>query len=500
MIKKRLLMIGIAVLVCALVAVGILLVLKFDPLEDPISDNGIDDFLTIVDEKIRIYRFSPENVDYMEITNRHESYRIRMEGDQVFIVGYETIPLLKASSAGLFNSVSTLTLETVVDENCTDFSRFGLDTPSASITIQAYSDARVTFHIGDMSPTGEYYYLSVEGEKIVYLISESLAGRYLKSVEEYCDKKLYKTFVPLDDFTGLTIKSPTQNYSFRKVTAEEQAENFLYFSGIAMESPFDWGVDAAQIERVMQSMVLLTATDVVQMCVDEEDLAQYGLDPASRTEIVLSVYADPNPTMYNNSVNNYFDSSKPTGVYSDYTVTYWLGKTVDRQVYVMFEGRPVVYFISADAFPWLEWTPSRYCLKMLFGEYLTDLTGLSVVTPQQSFDFILSGMESGDVEDLRVSCGDIAVNPDDFTTFYSNILGIYPSGEASMPETGEPAVAEVRYTLKDGSSHSIGFYAVDERNCAANVDGQTFLSVRITEIQKILNDVQKLLNGQTVLS
>lgn len=499
MMKKRLLLMGIFAVVCALVAGAILLISKIEPKPEPGTDTGIEDFLSVTDEGIRVYRFSPSNVDYMEISNTHETYRVRMKDGEVVVVGYEGVPLLSASSSGLFKSVETLTLKTVVDEDCEDLSRFGLTAPQATITIQAYSDARITFFIGDASPTGESYYFSVEGERKVYLVEGFLAERYLKSIAEYCDKKIYKTFVPLEDFSALTIKSPKHNYSFRKATAEEQAANGIYFSGIAMEAPFAWGVDSEQMEALMQTMVELTADSVEAMCVGESSLSRYGLDAASRTEISLSVYADPNPTMYNNKANPYFDSSQPTGVYSDFTVTYWLGNTVDKQCYVMFDGCPVVYTIPADTFSWLEWTPYRYCMKMLFGEPISNLSSLSVITEKENLTFTLSGADSNDKDDLRVFCGDVSVDGSLFRTFYANVMAIYPSGEGFMPENaGEPEL-EIGYALKDGSSHSIRFYPMDDRNYAVNIDGQTFLSVRVTEIQKIVNDAQKLLKGQPIM-
>ncbi len=496
MIKKRLLIIGIFLVVCALVAGAIVLVLKIDPPAPPEEEN-LDFGLTVNDEGIKVYRFSPKNVDYMEITNPHGTYRVRMEGERVFIVGYEKIPLLSASSRGLFRSVETLSLNTVVDENCTNPSRFGLDQPQATITIQAYSDANVTFHIGDASPTGEYYYMSVKGETTVYLMERLFAERYLKSVAEYCDKKIYKTFDPAADFRALTIKSPTLNFSFRQANEEEKAMEGIYFSNVAMESPHRWGVDGTVLEEVLTTMVDLSADDVVQMCVEEQDLIPYGLDKQSRTEVVLTVYADPNPTMYNNAANPYYDSSKPTGEYREYTVTYWLGKTVDKQVYVMFEGFPVVYSMGKDMFHWLEWTPYRYCTKMLFGEYLSNLESLTVASAEGEYTFTFSGADSEEKEDLRVSCGDVAVDGNSFRSFYTNIMAMYPSGEGTMPEQSE-AILTVSYATKDGRNESLSFYSVDSRNCLVKVRNQSFLTVRITEVQKVINDTQKLLKGQEI--
>ncbi len=490
--------VGIIFLACALVVGAIALISQIDPIPDPVEEN-LDFGLTVNDEGIRVYRFSPKNVEYMEISNPHGTYRVRMEGEQVQIVGYETIPLLSASSTGLFRSVETLTLNTVVDENCTNPSRFGLENPQATITIQAYSDAKVTFYIGDANPTGDYYYMSVQGETAVYLMERLFAERYLKSVAEYCDKKIYKTFDLASDFRGLTVKSPTLNYAFRQATEEEKKIDGIYFSNIAMTSPYQWGVEANAMETVMATMVDLSADSVVQMCVSDKDLAQYGLDKAHRTEIVLSVYADPNPMMYNNVTYPYFDSTKPTGQYSNYTVTYWLGTTVDKQVYVMFEGRPVVYTMPSDTFSWLEWTPYRYCTKLLFGEYLSNLQSLTVTSADGEYIFNISGADSEDKDDLKVTCGDISVKGDSFRDFYANMMGMFPSGEGTMPTDAEE-ILTISYTTTDNVTQTLKFYPVDSRNCLVQVRDQAFLTVRITEVNKVINDTQKLLKGQEILS
>lgn len=497
MMKKRLLIIGIFLLVCAILAGAIVLILRIDPPAPP-AEEDFDFGLTVNDEGIKVYRFSPVNVDYMEVTNPAGTYRVRMQDGKVYIVGFESIPLLPASSTGLFRSVETLSLNTVVDPDCKDLSRFGLDKPQATVTIQAYSDASVTFHIGDASPRGDYYYFSVQGDKAVYLIEKLLAERYLKSVAEYCDKKIFKTFDPALDFRAMTVKSPTLNYSFRPATEEEKAIEGVYFSGIAMELPFRWGVEAVQMEEVTTTMVALSADEVVHMCVQESDLAQYGLDADHRTEIVLTVYADPNPTMYNNSTNPYYDSSKPTGEYTEFTVTYWLGKTADKQVYVMFEGRPVVYAMSKDVFYWLEWTPYRYCTKMLFGEYLAKLESLSVKSAEGEYKFLISGANSENKEDLRVTCGDVLVDGSSFRDYYANIMLMFPSGEGTMPENVDP-IFTISYTTLDDVTQTLEFYPVDSRNCIVKVRGEAFLTVRITEVEKIINDTQKLLNGEEIV-
>ena len=154
--------------------------------------------------------------------------------------------------------------------------------------------------------------------------------------------------------------------------------------------------------------------------------------------------------------------------------------------------------MPAATFSWLEWTPYRYCSKMLFGEYLSNLQSLTVSSAEGEYTFTLSGADSDDKEDLRVSCGATAVDGNSFRTFYSNVMSMYPSGEGVKPEGADP-VLTVSYTTVKGDVKALKFYSVDSRNCVAEVDGQAFLTVRITEVQKVINDTQKLLKGQEIL-
>ena len=506
MIKKRFLTIGILVAVAALLAAGIWLVLKIEP--DPAltgegqsAEESVEFGFTVTSENIRVFQFAPENVDYMEIINPQETYQVRMVEGQVQIVGFESIPLLSASSEGLFNSVKNLRLEMVIAENCENLGDFGLAEPQAKITIQARNGAVVTFLIGNQESSGEYYYMCVEGETTVYLMRALYAERYLKSVREYCDPKIYKTFEPVvaEDFVGLSVKSPTVEYKFRKATEEEQKDG-VYFGGVAMEVPFAWGGDSETMETVMSSMVELIASEVVAVCVTDADLSQYGLDPIQRTEIVLSVNADPNPTMYNDKTNAYFDSSKPTGVKEDYTVTYWVGAVSDTMVYVMFEDRPVVYTVPRETFSWVNLSPYRFSSKLLFGEYISNIDALSVNTPDRKLTFELKNSESNDKDELRVTCNGVNIDGNEFRDYYANLISLYPSGEGSMPEdAGEPDL-ELVYVRKDGTSQAIRFYKMDYLSYAANVNGQTFLSVSVSEIEKAINDAQKLLNGEEIMS
>ena len=495
---KRLILLGFALLAGVLLIFGILWISDVELMEQPPEDT-LDFGFTVNDENIRIFRFSPKNIDYMEIENAHQTYRVRMVDSKVQIVGFESVPLLTASAAGLFNSGETLRLDTKIRENCEDMAEFGLEDPQATVTILSHTGSVAKFHIGDMTPNHDYYYMCVDGERTVYILDTLFAERYLKSVVDYCDLKIYKTFVPYEDFTALSITSPAGEYSFRIATDAER-ESGVYFGGIAMDKPFHWGADAEVIEALMKTMVGLSADSAVALGVSDGDLAQYGLDAASRTEVKLSVYADANPTMYNNQTNPFYDSTKPTGKYTDFSVTYRLGKVVDNQVYVMFEDRDVVYTMPKDTFSWLEKRPYQFCNHMLFGEYISKLSALEISTPEDTWTFTLKNADSNDKEELIVHCGSVSVNGKQFRAFYANLMSIYPSGEATMPEGNPEAALEIRYLRSNGTEEVVRFYKIDARNYAAETGGSVFLSVRVTELDKVLNDIQKLLKGQTILS
>lgn len=509
MLKKRMIMIGIVAVLAVLLAVGSVLLSRLAiPEPEPGVLDGYDavseltGFGFIESENISVFRFAPENVDYLEVKNNLETYRVRLVDGDVKIVGYETVPLLAASAKGLFDSVQSLRLETVIAKDCEDMDDYGLAEPAADVTIRSRSDTSVTFHIGDPTADGEYYYMSVDGQNTVYLISELRAERYLKSIVEYCDRKIYKTFVPYDDFVALSIESPDRTYKFR-IANEEELKSGVYFGGIAMDLPFAHGADSDKIETLMSSMVSLVAKSVAQVCVTEQDLAQYGLDAAHCTKVVLSVYADPNPTMYNNQVNPYHDSSKPTGVYQDFDVTYRIGATVDGTTYVMFEDIPVVYCVAKDVFAWSNWAPYQFSSKILLAEYINEMASVLINTPDRKLTFALKNAESKDLEELIVTCGGVSVNNNDFRTFYGNLISIYPSGDATGFTPSGEAYLEIVYVKQDGTQRTLAFYPMGEgeyvRQYAVSVDGEPLpLCVNVTEIEKVLSDTQKLLDGREV--
>ena len=179
---------------------------------------------------------------------------------------------------------------------------------------------------------------------------------------------------------------------------------------------------------------------------------------------------------------------------------YRLGKVVDNQVYVMFDDRDVVYTMPRDTFYWLELSPYQYSSSLLFGEFLSKLSAVEISTPEDSWAFELQNADSNDKDELRVNCGSVSVDGKQFRTFYANLTTIFPSGEATMPEGNPQADLEICYVRKNGSRQSVRLYNIDGRNYAAEVDGEVFFSVRVTELNKVLSDIQKLLKGQEILS
>ena len=462
-----------------------------EPVDPPsISDVGI----VYEDEKLRVYQFDPNRVEYLHIVNLYGEYKVRIDSNLgVVIDGFEAIPLLQASSKGLFNSVATVTLDTLIRADCTDLAEYGLAEPQAVITIHTDKGEDYRFAIGNETLNKNGYYMCVQGEDDVYLMNKLFSERYLRSVADYCDKKIYKFFDYETDFRQLEITGSDQSMCVRTVTEEEQKTG-LYFEGVILTSPFSASASRTSVDTILSGLVGLNASRVEAVGVTEADYSKYGLD--NPVKVKISVYADPNPQYYNDQINVYFDSTKPTGVYEEFTVTYYIGQTVEHETYLMYEDYPVVYTVSDETFSFLSQGTDWYCSRLIFGEYIYNVEELVFTYEGKNYAFQLQDADSKDK--MLVTCDGITVNSDDFRTLYGNLVAISHYGLADLPENAKEPYLRVTYHMVDGADVVVEFYEIDARNLFVSVGGEGHFSVLRTSVDKVIRDMFKVLAGESV--
>ncbi|MDE5835095.1 MAG: DUF4340 domain-containing protein, partial [Ruminococcus sp.] len=101
--------------------------------------------------------------------------------------GYEDIPLNTAVVGTLANNASNMITGSIVDENCDNLAKFGLDSPQAEVEVRFQTGTVKKFIVGDKAPANSETYVMLDGEKTVYTVATSYIANYSKPLDEFIE-------------------------------------------------------------------------------------------------------------------------------------------------------------------------------------------------------------------------------------------------------------------------------------------------------------------------
>ena len=81
--------------------------------------------------------------------------------------------------SGMAEDVAQLEAYKTVEENSSDLSKYGLDSPAGEFTVTFSDDTQRTFCVGDVSTKTRYRYLCEKGESDVYMILNSRVSYFI---------------------------------------------------------------------------------------------------------------------------------------------------------------------------------------------------------------------------------------------------------------------------------------------------------------------------------
>lgn len=103
----------------------------------------------------------------------------------------------------LSNNTASMDTTGVVEENCSDLAKFGLDDAEATaVTLHFADGSDYSFRVGNAAANTENTYLAPADKDTVYTVKTSLVANFSKSAEDFCPKPCWKrrqipTIIPL---------------------------------------------------------------------------------------------------------------------------------------------------------------------------------------------------------------------------------------------------------------------------------------------------------------
>ena len=377
---------------------------------------------------------------------------------------------LDAGAAEALARAASATAASMAVEDVTDLAQYGLDRPQLTV-IAATAEAIVSYEVGNMSITGEYY-VRRSGEDTVYLENGSLAAfrvglRELVALET----------IPGDiaEVTGLTVRSAAGDYELSYIRGED-GEGWYRTDGDAFT--------ALDGERVRPLLDGLLATDLSR-CVGwtDADAAAHGLDRPQMTAAV-----------------SYRDGGGGTASF-----TLRFGDYEGDDVYAAFEGSDRVYLTSAlgpDGLMYPDW--ERLTPATVLTLETSDIASVSLAAggrgreilrlEEETVRPIAEGDETAAVTEVIYSDNGRVIDTDRMEKWLSSLAGLAVT-ETSPAGEGRETLLSVTLTWKDEESvpAEVELRSYDSARCLCVVNGDRYLLVSRTAAEAVVSEAEELL-------
>jgi Domain of unknown function (DUF4340) len=220
------------------------------------------------DKKAKAFTVEADKID--EITVKPESGQqttLRKSGTAWQIAQPEAAEPDGAEVSSLTTNLSTLEVQSVVDENPGDLAEYGLAPPRIEVTFKAGGQEH-RLQVGRKTPPGTDLYAKRGDEKRVFLIPSYLESTFNKSTFDLRDKTVLK--LDRDKIDAVAVTSAKGTVQFNRADGEWQ-----------MTAPLKARADFTSVDSIVSRLHTLQMKSLVAP--EAATLVGYGLDKPATT-------------------------------------------------------------------------------------------------------------------------------------------------------------------------------------------------------------------------
>ncbi len=383
-------------------------------------------------------------------------------------------------------NASTLSALSLVAENPTDLSQYGLDAPTWKIATSFDSGSRkYELLVGAPTALGNSYYCS-NGDGNVYAVGAYGIGTLTRDEMSYRTYSFFPDYYDSDSMEVVTdgaitfvrVLDPATGYDMQ-VRKVEDGEFANPATQMYMDSPIETFVSDDQAEnRLINIAVLITINGVYIDDPTDEQLAECGLD-APKEVWIKNTDGDE--------------------------VHYLIGNIVGSNAYVMVEGVDTILTAEGVYSSIFELSYTDIMFKMLLRDNVREVSRVDYDLLDGTHRTLeLSYTESTEEGTAGTVSGSLDGTPMSSTNasrLYAATLGIniyeaYEKGSVNLPRT--PALRIV-VTRTDGETNTLELYTVNERRYAVVFGGEeTGFYVHRDLVNSLINAFGYVDRGETI--
>lgn len=480
---------GSGIIVVLGIAVAVLMLTQADPQEeiDRHASSLAAKLVTLVNEQ-------SSDVESLHIKNELDEYTITRAGEGVWripeIAEFAQQDYLYLETLG---QASNINANEVIEENCTDLSKFGLDRPKLVIDITYVNGNEYHLTVGNRAPGSGAQYIMQEGDSTVYALPSTSIPNLYYNRHEYTEKTVIETFDPEDpstvphiDYVKIDRPDLEQPIIMESMTQEELGPNAVIQTNLRLKSPVNAMLSETPLQTYVFALFGMTGSEVVAANPTPEELTQYGFDePSSTYELRYNETSTVKLTTgYKVRGQSYPDEN---------------GNTYETDCYyVIKEGINQIYVVPTQMVTWMEMQPKDIISSAAVLPNILDIESLETVVEGRKtvVDFTL-GEDPTKSADITAALNGEAHDIEPVRSYLQLIMGTAIQDIYTGEVTGEP-VFRADYHYRSGKTDTIEVYLLADRTAVLSLNGNKGFLGRAGYVDKIVKETQNLLDGKEI--
>ncbi len=496
-------------------AVLVVTLFPFSPADGGSENSGtssdtpsVEDSIVLIDKTVETDKDEEDEtveVTQMTVTNKDDSYTLVYNTkDKVYqLKGYEDLTLNASGANSMADCAAYIeaAAKVKVVENLADF---GLDKPQATFTGTYHDGSTATLSVGKETPSGNSYYVSLQGDDNVYICSSSYVSYFTMTGASFVNTTLLSTpTVKSDDPNGtptlrevtLTGRSHPVPLTLRR--SAESDNSTLALHTYIITAPYKRGVSET-VSNELTTFTSLSASEAAVLHPTAADKKKYGFDdPLTLAKVTLSVCTTKDTESEDGETATtveYYNTTKATVTIGS--------KDASGNYYVMMEGINAIFLVSSASLSMVaERTYDNTVNTLLFLKDITTVKQINVGIAGKQHKLTLKHYPDEEDRDksLVVSEGDKSYITSDFRTLYQLMMGLDRYQPLKKTPTGTPALELELIDENDEVYLSASFYEVSGSIYHARTsEGETF-TIKASKISHFIKQMDNFLNGKDVL-
>ncbi len=394
------------------------------------------------------------------------------------------------------NCLAGLTANKLVEESAEDLEKYGLKAPLATAAVSFEDGSSATLHFGIQNPAAtNFVYCRMDDSNDVYQVSNYSVSNAFCGITDFVNLTFTDAYNAEDpkelDYLVVERKDLEQpieiSYMF---DIQEEAEDInsviTTFNSHRVTSPLVAEIDSTKGQTYCYGLYSFAASSCVAVDATDELMEATGLNDPFCT--VTFKYGGKRNVLY---LGNEIITVTETDDEGTPTLTSVAG------YYGMLEGNDGIYAFTKDSIPWYHTSLEDIISRRPISPYIYTVDKLTITTPEREYLFTVTG----DADNNSFVVDGKELNGDKFRQLYQQLISAVGDELYLTDGDYEPYIS-VKFEYRDEyhevygtESDLLEFYQSDDRKNIVRVNGKVLFKVRQIYTERLLDNVDALING-----